>query len=74
MAMTPSKKKKIIFFGDSITQMGINKGDVILQVGRQVINSPSDFNKALSLAKSGDQIRLLIQNAQSTGIYVLDMP
>ncbi|MBP6299263.1 MAG: Do family serine endopeptidase [Arenimonas sp.] len=55
-------------------QMGINKGDVILQVGRQVINSPSDFNKALSSAKSGDQIRLLIQNAQSTGIYVLEMP
>ena len=57
-----------------IKKFSINKGDVILQVGRQVINSPSDFNKVLSLAKSGDQIRLLIQNAQSTGIYVLDMP
>lgn len=57
-----------------LSQMGINKGDVILQVGRQAINSPSDFNKVLSTAKSGDQIRLLIQNAQSTGIYVLEMP
>lgn len=57
-----------------LKQLGINKGDVILQVGRQAVNSPSEFNKVVSQAKSGDQIRLLIQNPQSTGIYVLEMP
>lgn len=29
MSMKPGKKTKIIFFGDSITQMGINKGGYI---------------------------------------------
>lgn len=29
LAMKPSKTKKIVFFGDSITQMGINKGGYI---------------------------------------------
>jgi|GWRWMinimDraft_5_1066013.scaffolds.fasta_scaffold06673_2 serine protease Do len=57
-----------------LSQLGINKGDVILQVGRQSVNSPSEFNKVISQAKSGDQIRLLIQNPQSTGIFVLEMP
>jgi serine protease Do len=57
-----------------LSQMGISKGDVILQVGRQAINSVADFNKALATVKSGEQIRLLIQNAQSTGIYILEMP
>lgn len=57
-----------------LRQLGINKGDVILQVGRQAVNSPAEFNKAVSQVKSGEQIRLLIQNAQSTGIYVLEMP
>lgn len=57
-----------------LKQMGINKGDVVLQVGRQAVNSVADFNKAIAAVKSGDQIRLTIQNAQSTGIYVLEMP
>jgi lysophospholipase L1-like esterase len=29
MSMVPVKKKKIVFFGDSITQMGVNKGGYI---------------------------------------------
>ena len=29
MAMQPSTKKRIVFFGDSITQMGVNKGGYI---------------------------------------------
>lgn len=57
-----------------LNQMGISKGDVILQVGRQTINSVADFNKAMAAVKSGEQIRLTIRNALSTGIYVLEMP
>jgi len=30
--MTPAKRKKVIFFGDSITQMGVNAGGYIDQV------------------------------------------
>ena len=29
LCMTPVKKKRIVFFGDSITQMGVNKGGYI---------------------------------------------
>lgn len=57
-----------------LNQMGISKGDVILQVGSQPVNSVAAFNKALSGYKSGDRVRLLIQNAESTGIHTLNMP
>ena len=57
-----------------LNQMGISKGDVILQVGSQPVNSVAAFNKALSGYKSGDRVRLLIQNAESTGIHILNMP
>lgn len=54
-----------------LSQMGIAKGDVILQVGKQPVNSAAEFSKVLQPYKSGDRVRLLIQNAESTGIYVL---
>jgi serine protease Do len=57
-----------------LSQMGINKGDVILQVGNQPVNSVAAFNKALSGFKSGDRVRLLIRNAESTAIHTLTMP
>lgn len=34
--MTPAKKKKVIFFGDSITQMGVNAGGYIDQVQKML--------------------------------------
>lgn len=35
-SMMPAKKKKIVFFGDSITQMGINKGGYIDRIQTSV--------------------------------------
>jgi lysophospholipase L1-like esterase len=44
MAMTPLRKTKIIFFGDSITQMGINKGGYIDRI-QTAINNKKKQNK-----------------------------
>jgi serine protease Do len=57
----------------ALRQIGIAKGDVILQIGKQPIKSVSDFSKALEQYKTGDRVRLLIQNAESTGVYVLNV-
>ena len=61
-------------FQPALGQMGVKQGDVILEVGKSPVNSVADFDKALSAFKSGDRVRLLIQNAESTGIIVLAMP
>jgi len=61
-------------FQPVLGQMGVKQGDVVLEVGRTPVNSVADFEKALSAFKSGDRVRLLIQNAESTGIIVLAMP
>jgi lysophospholipase L1-like esterase len=36
IAMKPVKKNKVIFFGDSITQMGVNKGGYIDRLGNDL--------------------------------------
>lgn len=36
IAMKPVKKNKVVFFGDSITQMGINKGGYIDRLGNDL--------------------------------------
>ncbi len=55
-------------------QAGLSAGDVILQVGRQTVGSVSEFNAALKPYKSGERIRLLVRNNQSTGLVTLEMP
>ena len=60
LAMTNSKKKKILFFGDSITQMGVNKGGYIdllndrllktnMQQGVELIGAGIGGNKVYDL-------------------------
>lgn len=44
MSMQPMKKTKIVFFGDSITQMGINKGGYIDRI-QSAINDKGLQNK-----------------------------
>lgn len=51
MAMTPVKKTKIVFFGDSITQAGINKGGYIDRI-QNVINQRS-LQQKYELAGAG---------------------
>ena len=55
-------------------QAGLTAGDVILQVGRQSIGNAVTFNTAVKAFKSGDKIRLLVRNSQSTGLITLEMP
>jgi isoamyl acetate esterase len=42
LSAMPAKKTKIIFFGDSITQMGVNKGGYIDRVQKSVIERGID--------------------------------
>ncbi len=55
-------------------QAGLSAGDVILQVGRQAVSNVAEFNTAVKAFKSGDRIRLLVRNSQSTGLVTLEMP
>ena len=55
-------------------QSGLTAGDVILQVGRQSVGNAVSFNAAVKAFKSGDRIRLLVRNSQSTGLITLEMP
>jgi serine protease Do len=57
-----------------LAQAGISVGDVVLEVGRTPVASVAAFEKAVSAFKSGDRVRLLIKNSQSTGIVILTMP
>jgi len=52
-------------------QAGLEAGDVILQVGKAPVASVAEFESALRGLKKGDQVRLLVRNAQSTGLVTL---
>ena len=52
-------------------QAGLQPGDVILQVGRTPVGSAADFETALKSVKSGDRVRLLVRNNESTGLVTL---
>ncbi|HLS83365.1 MAG TPA: DegQ family serine endoprotease [Arenimonas sp.] len=53
--------------GLAARQAGLNPGDVILQVGREKVGSVAEFRKAAEGYTSGDEVRLLVRNARSTG-------
>jgi serine protease Do len=52
-------------------QAGLAAGDVILQVGKQPVGSTAQFESALRGVKSGDRVRLLVRNAESTGLVTV---
>ena len=52
-------------------QAGLQPGDVVLQVGRTPVGSAADFESALKSVKSGDRVRLLVRNNESTGLVTL---
>jgi len=55
----------------SARQAGLNAGDVVLQVGKTPVATPSEFEAALKGVKAGDRVRLLVRNAQSTGLVTV---
>jgi serine protease Do len=52
----------------------IAKGDVVLEVNAKPVDSVAEFNTAMARVKSGDRVRLLIRNAESTALLTLSMP
>jgi serine protease Do len=52
-------------------QAGLSPGDVILQVGKNPVGSTAAFESALKGVKSGDRVRLLVRNNESTGLVTV---
>jgi serine protease Do len=52
-------------------QAGLSPGDVILQVGKSPVGSSAQFASALKSVKSGDRVRLLVRNAESTALVTV---
>jgi serine protease Do len=57
-----------------LAQLGIAKGDVVLEVGRTPVATVAAFEKAVSAYKSGDRVRVLVRNAESTAIHMIGIP
>jgi serine protease Do len=52
-------------------QAGLSPGDVNLQVGKQPVGSSAQFESALKSVKPGERVRLLVRNAESTGLVTV---
>ena len=52
-------------------QAGLSPGDVILQVGKSPVGTSAQFATALKGVKSGDRVRLLVRNTESTGLVTV---
>ncbi|MEO7251659.1 MAG: PDZ domain-containing protein, partial [Arenimonas sp.] len=57
--------------GLAARQAGLSPGDVILQVGKNPVGSAAQFELALKGIKSGDRVRLVVRNAESTGLVTI---
>ncbi len=57
-----------------LQQSGLAVGDVILQVGKTSVGSVAAFDAAVKGLKSGDRLRLVTRNQNSTGLITLTLP
>jgi FtsP/CotA-like multicopper oxidase with cupredoxin domain len=46
----------------------------VLEVGRTPVATVAAFEKAVSAYKSGDRVRVLVRNAESTAIHMIGIP
>ena len=46
--------------------IGLSKGDVILEVNRKPVNSEDDFRKAVATLKSGDDVVFLVHSRRDS--------
>ena len=53
--------------GLAARQAGLAPGDVILRVGQDEVGSVAEFEAASAGLEAGDEVRLLVRNARSTG-------
>jgi serine protease Do len=47
--------------GSFAEDLGLNRGDVILEVNKQQVNNPADFTKIESSLKSGQDVVFLVR-------------
>jgi serine protease Do len=59
--------------GVAARRAGVMPGDVILQVGKAPVGSVAAFEAAVKGLKSGDEVRLLVRNARSTGFVTFQV-
>ncbi|MCX7032686.1 MAG: Do family serine endopeptidase [Arenimonas sp.] len=59
--------------GLAARRAGLAPGDVILQVGRASVGSVAGFDAAVAGFKPGDEVRLLVRNARSTGFVTFTL-
>jgi serine protease Do len=52
----------------------MSKGDVVLEVNGRPVDSVSEFSAETARLKSGDRVRLLIRNSESTALLTLTVP
>jgi serine protease Do len=57
-----------------LQQSGLSVGDVILQVGKTPVGSVAAFDAAVKALKSGDRLRLVTRNQDSTGLITVTLP
>jgi serine protease Do len=57
-----------------LQQSGLSVGDVILQVGKTSVGSVAAFDAAVKGLKSGDRLRLVTRNQDSTGLITVTIP
>ena len=59
--------------GLAARRAGLAPGDVILQVNKAQTGTVAAFNTAVKGLKSGDEVRLLVRNARSTGFITFQV-
>ena len=60
--------------GSFAEDLGLNRGDVILEVNKQPVNNPDDFAKIESSLKSGQDVVFLVRPRGATGAGWHDFP
>jgi serine protease Do len=53
--------------GSFADDIGVNRGDVILQINKQAVNNEADFNRLESQLKSGQDVALLVHQGGRQG-------
>jgi len=82
-AVTPATRRRLDLpnGGIQIAQVNqpalsqvITKGDVVLEVNGRPVSSVTEFNGEMARIASGERVRLLVRNSESTALLTLSMP
>jgi serine protease Do len=57
--------------GGPAARAGLQRGDVVLRVGREPVGSVADFNEAVAEVEAGDTVMLLIRRGEATSFVAL---